>query len=189
MADNLGVWDYLTFKVAQLRSSDIGGVQTLHAIVDAFPIAIDALLVAIEANTGVTATNTGNTATNTGDTATNTGATAAATAVTAGAVAAAKMQTDVKTITLPTTVVNGQKTVAATGTAEALAGATTLLSVVSIKALISNTGNIFVGNSGVDSTNGYVLAQGESVVLSVADLATVFIDSAVNGDGVSFLGS
>ena len=129
MADNFGMWEALTYLRMKLRSTDTGGVHTLHT------------------------------------------------------------DTNVATVSLPTAIVNGQNAVAAAGTAEALAAATPLRSIVVIKALIGNTGNIFVGDLNVDSANGYVLAQGESVVLSIADLEDIFIDSAVDGDGVSFVGS
>lgn len=70
---------------------------------------------------------------------------------------------------------NGKKTVTAAGTAEALAGSTAIKS-VTIKALSTNTGNVYVGDSGVDSTNGFQLAKGDTVSLDIDDLADVYID-------------
>ena len=87
----------------------------------------------------------------------------------------------------PTSVLNGKKTVAVAGTAEALVGSTTAKS-VTIKALIANTGVIYVGNSGVLSTNGFALAAGDTISLDIANLATVFVNSSVNGEGVTYLG-
>ena len=84
-------------------------------------------------------------------------------------------------------IINGQKTVATAGTAEALSTSTRVRS-ITIKSLPTNTGNVFVGTSTVNSSNGYILGLGEGVDLDVDDLAAIFIDSAVDGDGVSFTG-
>jgi hypothetical protein len=89
---------------------------------------------------------------------------------------------------IPATVVNGQKTVTAAGTAEALGAATTLYSGVSVKALATNTNDIYVGSSAVDDTNGYVLSAGEAVFVENGDLANIFIDADTNSEGVSFVG-
>jgi hypothetical protein len=88
----------------------------------------------------------------------------------------------------PTTVRNNKVTVTTAGTRVALAGTTTIQGVV-VRALDTNTGNIYVGSSAVDSTNGYVLGAGEAVGLAIDDLAKVYIDSSVNGEGVTYLGS
>ena len=97
--------------------------------------------------------------------------------------------TTITAITLPTAIYNGQKTVAAAGTAEALAASQALISGVHVKALIGNSDKAYVGNSGVDSSNGYELDAGESVFLEIANLATVYVDVASNGDGVSYVGT
>jgi hypothetical protein len=86
---------------------------------------------------------------------------------------------------VPTIIGSGQKAVASAGTAEALAGSTSIAA-VTITALRTNTGNIYVGGSGVDSTNGDVLVRGSGKSYAIADLATVFIDADTNGEGVSF---
>lgn len=85
------------------------------------------------------------------------------------------------------TILNGQKTVATAGTAEALAASTACKWVI-VKALTSNTGNVYVGNSSVSSSNGYILEPGEAISLDVDDLATVYIDVDTNGEGVSYIG-
>ena len=79
-----------------------------------------------------------------------------------------------------------QKTVTTAGTAEQLASTSTIKS-IAIKALASNTGIIYVGNSGVDSTNGYELEAGEGITLLIDDPSDIYIDSSVNGEGVSCL--
>jgi hypothetical protein len=91
------------------------------------------------------------------------------------------------TLDPPNSIINGQKDVAAAGTAEALGGPTAIVS-VTIKALGDNTGNIYVGDSSVDSSNGFILEPGDSVSLDIDDLSDVYIDAQVNGEGVSYLG-
>jgi hypothetical protein len=85
-------------------------------------------------------------------------------------------------------VVNGQETVDAAGTAQPI-GASTPVGAVTVKALAANTGDIYVGGSSVDSSNGYVLAAGEAVLVITDNIANIFIDSSVDGEGVSFVGS
>jgi len=84
------------------------------------------------------------------------------------------------------TVGNGQKTVTSAGTAEAL-GSSTAIDSITIKALATNTGNIYVGSSSVDDTNGFVLDAGDTVSLDIDNLADVYIDADTNGEGVSFI--
>lgn len=75
------------------------------------------------------------------------------------------------------------------GTAVALAATTAIKSVV-ITALTNNTGIISVGGSTVlaslASRRGTPLNAGESIGLDIADLASVFIDSTVSGEGVTY---
>lgn len=87
----------------------------------------------------------------------------------------------------PTTLLNGKTTVTTAGTRVVLASSTTAKS-VTIKALIANTGSIYVGSATVSSANGYVLLPGDSVSVSIANLNTVNIDSSVNGEGVTYIG-
>lgn len=98
-------------------------------------------------------------------------------------------KTAVNEITIPTAIFSGQSNVATAGTQVALASSQAILSGVTIKAKIANTGSIFVGPTGVSSSNGYTLAAGDSVFIEVANLATVFLNSSVNGEGVSFAAS
>lgn len=87
----------------------------------------------------------------------------------------------------PTTIYNGKKTVTTAGTRVTLAASQAVQS-VTVKALIANTGLIFVGDASVSSTTGFQLSPGDSVTLDVANLATVNLDSAVNGEGVTYIG-
>lgn len=86
----------------------------------------------------------------------------------------------------PSTLANGQKTVTLAGTAEVL-GASTAIQGVIIKANDANTGIIYVGDASVDSTNGYALRRNASVAFDIDNLDDVYIDSSVNGEGVSYL--
>lgn len=90
---------------------------------------------------------------------------------------------------------NGEKTVTAAGTRERLvAGSrdeTAVLS-VTIKALSTNTGKVYIGDHTVASTNGLDLDPRDSLDLvgvkgSLISLSSIYIDSAVNGEGVRFI--
>ena len=85
---------------------------------------------------------------------------------------------------------SGQKTVTTAGTAEAL-GTTQVSAPLMIKALDTNTGKIYVGNDGsgdVSSANGLVLLANEVLLFHwVGNLASLIIDSSVNGEGVAWL--
>lgn len=93
------------------------------------------------------------------------------------------------TLDPPNTVVNGQRAVTTAGTRVALAGASTPVVSVTIKALSTNTGLIYVGDSTVDSTNGFVLASGDSASSDIDNLTDIYLDSSVDGEGVSYLGA
>lgn len=95
----------------------------------------------------------------------------------------------VEQIAVPAVIFNGKKTVTTAGTRVALATTQVLLSGVNIKALAANTGTIYVGDSTVSSANGYALAAGQSVYVEVSNLITVYLDSSVNGEGVTYIGS
>ena len=87
------------------------------------------------------------------------------------------------------TLIHGQTTVATAGTAVILfASATT--KTITIKALDTNNKDIYVGDSTVDSTNGYVLAPGEAISMEFDHAQdNIFVDSAQNGEGVSYIGA
>ena len=95
----------------------------------------------------------------------------------------------ISSVAIPATIYHGQKTVTTAGTEVALAASQAILSGVRIKALATNTGDIFVGANPVTSSTGFVLDAGEEVFVEVANLATVYIDSSVNGEGVSYIAS
>jgi hypothetical protein len=85
---------------------------------------------------------------------------------------------------------SGQNTIAAAGTAEQLAAAQQVNAPVMVKALTTNTGLIYIGNvaADVDSTNGMPLAAGDACIFNhVGNLQDIWVDSAVNGEGVAWL--
>ena len=86
---------------------------------------------------------------------------------------------------------DGRKTVATAATAEALVAASTPAKYVIITAESDNTGVIVVGGSTVVAAlatrRGIPLAAGKSMAFAVDDLADVYLDTTVNGDGVTFL--
>jgi hypothetical protein len=87
---------------------------------------------------------------------------------------------------LPTAVSSGRVVVSTAGTRVQLT--TFSCKSVVIKALPTNSGVIFVGNSTVASSNGFVISASESVSLDIDNVNHVWIDSATNGDGISFMG-
>ena len=91
--------------------------------------------------------------------------------------------------TLYTSIDSGRKVVTTAGTRVALA-ASTRCRRVEITAETDNTGVIVVGGSGVVATqatrNGTPLNPGDTMTIEIDDLAKVYLDSTVNGDGVTF---
>lgn len=91
-----------------------------------------------------------------------------------------------------TTIGNGHKEVTTAGTAVALASSTSCKR-VTIQAYRANTGFIIVGGTGVNGSSsigtgtGASLAAGESISFDINNLATIFIDSTVNGEGVRYI--
>jgi hypothetical protein len=88
-----------------------------------------------------------------------------------------------------TNIGHGVKVVTTAGTDVALA-ASTACKRVTIQAQTDNTSLIAVGGSGVDATvatgTGVVLNPGDTFELEIDNLADVYIDSLVNGEGVRF---
>ena len=57
-----------------------------------------------------------------------------------------------------------------------------------IKAKATNSGNIYVGDVTVAAANGFILAAGEEVTILInSSRASIYIDSAINGEGVSYI--
>ncbi len=86
-------------------------------------------------------------------------------------------------------IAHGRKVVATAGTDEALAASTAAKYVI-ITADAGNSGIICVGGTGVDAVaatrTGIPLSAGGSCGLDCDNLADIFIDATVSGEGVSF---
>lgn len=85
---------------------------------------------------------------------------------------------------------NGRKIVTTAGTAVSLASSTAC-KWVQVQAETDNTGVIVAGGSGVvaslSTRSGVALYAGVSQTLLCDDLADIYIDSTVSGDGVTFI--
>ena len=85
----------------------------------------------------------------------------------------------------------GSITVATPGTAVAVATSGNVISAVSFRARTDNTGAVYVGDSGVTSSNGYRLEPGDELNLTfreTIDLRRFFVDADTANDGVDFAG-
>lgn len=78
----------------------------------------------------------------------------------------------------------GEKTVP-TGTAEAI-GTGEANSVI-VKALAANTVDVYVGGSGVTTSNGFPLAAGEAIALDVRAIGDIFVISGSASQKVRYL--
>lgn len=90
------------------------------------------------------------------------------------------------TVAVPTTIYHAKKTVTTAGTRVALASSQAVRSVC-IKALQTNAGYIYVGDTSTSSTTGFQLLAGDTISLDIANLNTVYIDSSVSGEGVTYI--
>lgn len=90
-------------------------------------------------------------------------------------------------IVSPVTVLSNVRLVAVAGTQVTLGVAATRIRTVVIKALVTNTGNIYVGGATVSAADGYVLDAGDVLSLSVTPLTAIWIDADVGGEGVSYI--
>ena len=89
------------------------------------------------------------------------------------------------------TIADNRKTVTAAGTAETLAATSTTCKRIEITALPTNTDIVAVGGSTVDaaegSERGKILYPGDSITIEINDVQKVYVDSRVNGEGISFM--
>lgn len=93
---------------------------------------------------------------------------------------------EVDVVALKRVATYGRNTVTA-GTEEALAADTPVKSCC-VKALATNTGNVYIGgNASVTSSNGYVLAASAALCLDVDSPADIYIDVDTNTEGVSYI--
>ena len=88
-------------------------------------------------------------------------------------------------------ITDGRATVTAAATAEALSATSLVVDYIIITAETNNTGVMAVGASTVVATvntrRGTPLNAGDSMTLDTVDLAEVYLDATVSGDGVTYL--
>lgn len=85
---------------------------------------------------------------------------------------------------IPTTFSSAQQNVTMAGTRVQLSTNTCVA--VTVKAKSTNTGLIYVGDVSVTSSNGFILSAGESVSFAITNTNKVYIDSSINGEGISY---
>ena len=87
---------------------------------------------------------------------------------------------------LPYTILgNGKITVSTPGSASALGVPTTTAS-ITIRALASNTGKVYVGTASVSSSNGFQLSPQETMSLDLNNLNKIWLDVDNAGEGVTY---
>jgi len=86
---------------------------------------------------------------------------------------------------------HGQDSVATAGTSVQPNGGTSISipdgSALVVRANGTNSGNIYVGDSDVSSSNGFELGAGESLSIQTTDVNNIHIDADNNGEGVSWI--
>ena len=83
----------------------------------------------------------------------------------------------------------GFKNVTTAGTQVALVASSTPASRVLIQAKSTNAGLIFIGNSNVPNNHngGIALSAGSFIQLDLLNLNIIYVNSANNGDGVTYI--
>ena len=87
------------------------------------------------------------------------------------------------------TLVSSEKTVSASGTAEALSSSSQRVKSLVLVTKRGNTGQVYLGGADVASTTNDGLEPGGSLMIPAVnwlDLADIYIDADVNGEGVDF---
>jgi len=93
----------------------------------------------------------------------------------------------VSSITRPSKVVHGQKSLTTT---PVIVGTESLRTGVTIKSPSSNAVDIYVGNSiSVSSTTGYILSPGESIYLEVSTMGSLFARTASSTGTIVYIGT
>lgn len=87
---------------------------------------------------------------------------------------------------IPETIGDGSKTVTTAGTRVQLTSTETPCFYIIVTALVANIGTIWVGGSTVASGRGIPLVALQSCRIDIDDISKVYIDSTVNGEGVSY---
>jgi hypothetical protein len=96
------------------------------------------------------------------------------------------MPVQTQAVTIDPSSPSGQMTLTTAGTV--YQGADKKLSNgVYVKAMSSNGGTVYVGNSSVSSSTGFELSAGDIVLVQVANLADLYFVGTANGDKICYL--
>jgi len=83
---------------------------------------------------------------------------------------------------------SGQKAVTTAGTQLQVSEASVKCAGVLVRAIPGNTGVVYIGGADVSASTGLALKNTDpAVFIPVADLNLLWVDSASNGDGISYL--
>jgi hypothetical protein len=95
---------------------------------------------------------------------------------------------NIASTTRPTTFQHGQKALTVT---PSVLGSSQLRTGVTLKSPITNTVDIYVGNSlaTATTTNGYILSPGEIIFLEIGTLGSVFVRTASGTANLTYIGS
>lgn len=83
------------------------------------------------------------------------------------------------------TVGTAAATVATAGTAQRLA--THTCTSVTVRALATNMGTVYLGAADVTSLNGFPLAPGDAISMDVTNTDTLYLNATANADGARYL--
>jgi hypothetical protein len=89
---------------------------------------------------------------------------------------------------VPAALQTNQVIVPTAGTAVVLGSGALAIGVI-VQALAANVSNVYVGNSGVTSSNGYQLQPGQATSFCVSNLSALYVNAVTSGDGICFGGS
>lgn len=92
-------------------------------------------------------------------------------------------------ITNPGTLLTGRKTIAIPGSNRVLKLLEKLRIGVTVKALSTNTGLIFIGINTVAAISGFQLSAGEQIFIPVSNLDVVYFDVAIANEGLTYIGN
>lgn len=81
---------------------------------------------------------------------------------------------------------DGSKNVTTAGSRVQLSLTSVPCKKVNVQAKVANTGSIYIGGSTIAVNRGIELLPLASILLTVSDLNLIYIDSSVNGEGVTY---
>jgi len=89
----------------------------------------------------------------------------------------------------PSTIITGKTTTTAGAEEKVTIGSGALTIGVTVKAMSTNTGLVYLGISTVSSTTGFELSAGEQIFIPVSNLNGVYLDVAVTAEGITYIGN